>query len=310
MMRGLVAFSIGTVLLIWLVGAAAYLLSDRLGNFAALVFLPAMVIPFFLAYVGQHLSGGVGNPFRGLVWGGGGWIILIWVLGLVAAGAAVLIGLGLGWQSWDPGMSSFIELQIKQAGSDIPASQQGMLKIAGYVTAFTSPTIGVLIGAALGCLSTFPWYGWFLRRLLVLGRTRGVLITTALIFISGLAGGLVANPTMGDVPVIGKILLIGTMTVCLVPASVWIFLKSKSAVLPALAQAAFSGGLQGIMPFLSGGEPWLVAPAGVIVSAVALGAGLALWIWQDPGGQDLAVAGTGFDGSPLTPEQLAQMEHS
>jgi hypothetical protein len=54
---------------------------------------------------------------------------------------------------------------------------------------------------------------------------------------------------------------------------------------------------------------WLSAPQiGLAFSAGLLLLGIALWVWKDPGGQDLAVAAVAQDGTPLTPEMLRQAQ--
>jgi hypothetical protein len=83
----------------------------------------------------------------------------------------------------------------------------------------------------------------------------------------------------------------------------WVFLRTRSAVLTAIAQYSYYNGLSAMVPFLSDSQNLLMPPMGLIVGVGALLFGIGLWVWKDPGGEDLAIARVAFDGTPLTPEQ-------
>lgn len=311
MQRGIIIFVAVTVVAAWAFGLAAWALQDSMGRFAGLVMLPLAIIPMAAAFIAHRVTGAIGNPFRGLLWGHGGWFFGLWGLGLVAGLLVAVVSLGLSLQSYDPEMTDFVRFAVEQSaegGNAVPESQQGMFKIVGWITALGSPTVFVWFMAALLCLSTFPWLGWFGRRVLVHGRQSAVIALLVLYALTGAAGGLMENPQLGDAGVVLRLIVVGVFGMSSVPALLWIFLRTRSAVLPALAHASYTMALAAAMPFLAGGNPILVPPQGLLVSAVALLLGIALWIWKDPGGAELAVAGVAHDGTPLTPEALAQLE--
>ena len=93
-----------------------------------------------------------------------------------------------------------------------------------------------------------------------------------------------------------------------VPALLWLFFRTRSAVLPALAQASYQALFAGAMVLMSDRVSWLAPPNGLLAALGALLVGIALWVWKDPGGMDLAVAAVGFDGTPLTPEQVKALK--
>ncbi len=72
-----------------------------------------------------------------------------------------------------------------------------------------------------------------------------------------------------------------------------------------MAQASVYSGMSSAYMILSGENPLWGFPMGIVSQLVILAAGIALWVWQNPGGQDLAVAGVAYDGTLLTPEMLA-----
>lgn len=282
-----------------------------MGQFAGLVMLPLAIIPLAAAFIAHRLTGAIGNPFRGLLWGHGGWLIMLWGLGLVAGLLVAAVSIGLSFQSLDLEMGDFVRFAAEQSaeqGNALPESQQGMLKIGGWITALGSPTVGVWILAAFLCLSTFPWLGWFGRRMLVYGRQPTVIALLVLFGLTSAASGLLDNPQMGDASLLLRLIAVAFLGASSAPALLWIFLKTRSAVLPAMAHASYSMALAATMPFLAGGNPIITPPQGLLVSAVALAIGVALWVWQDPGGAELAVAGVAHDGTPLTPEALERLE--
>jgi hypothetical protein len=53
----------------------------------------------------------------------------------------------------------------------------------------------------------------------------------------------------------------------------------------------------------------LAPPTGIFCSMVAFFAGVALWVWKDPGGNELALGpepGAPIGAPPLPPEQTVQ----
>jgi len=313
MLRGMILFAVVSVVLIWLGGIAAYAAKDALGSYAGLLMIPFGVVPLIMAYVAHRFTGAVGNPFRGLVWGNTSWYFAAWLLGLLCGAIVVAIALGLKFAGWDTAMRDYIALiiaQSEQAGRSIPESAQGTLGISGWFTAFFSPTIGPWLLGAVGCLSTFPMLGWFYRRLLAFGRGPALWIILALFALAGASAGLIKNPQFGDTPVALRVVLMGFGDLAAVPAVLWIFLRTRSAVIPALAQASYSAAFQAVVPFLTDSNPVLAPPAGAVVGLGALLVGLALWLWKDPGGKELAVAAVAYDGTPLTPEDVAELKKS
>lgn len=312
MQRGMVIFIAITVICSWALGLAAFFLQDSLKQLAGIVMLPMLAIPVIAAFIAHRASGAVGNPFRGLVWGGGGWIFGVWLLGLLAALVTAAVSVGLNLQVIDFEMRDYIQFVVEQqeaAGRAVPAGSQPALKIGGWATLGGVPLIGIWFMAAMFCLGTFPWLGWLGRRLQVHGKAAAGWALAALFFITGMVGGLLENPIWADTGVVLRMLAMGLFSAAMTPAMWWLFLRTRSAVVPAVAQAGYMSMLQGLIPIMTAsGQPLLTPPQGVIVSLVALFAGVALWIWKDPGGKDLAVAAVAHDGTPLTPEMLEHLE--
>jgi len=105
---------------------------------------------------------------------------------------------------------------------------------------------GPWIGGAMGCLQTFAMLGWFGRRLLAMGRgvTVGVLIVVT--GLSSAAGGLMLQMQNPDITPTMGVLMLALMGVASIVIQLWLFLKTRSAVIPALAYATFSSGLAGM----------------------------------------------------------------
>ena len=123
-----------------------------------------------------------------------------------------------------------------------------MLRIFGWFTLLGSPVILVWFMTALICLSTFPWLGWFGRRLLVFGRATTVITLLVLSALTGMVGGLLENPQMSEMSTGIRVLVRGLYSASMTPALLWIFLRTRSAVLPALAQASYASALGGAAP--------------------------------------------------------------
>lgn len=310
MKRGLILFAVVSVLASWILGAAAWALKDTLGQFSGLVMLPLIAIPFLMAYVAHRVTGATGNPFRGLVWGNTSWYFAAWLLGLLAGLLVIVVTFGLKLATFDLAMTDYIAMVISAAekrGQPMPSAATGALSIGGWVTLAIAPTLGPWFGAAMGSLSTLPWFGWFGRRLLVWGRSSTTLWLMLLFMLSSVAGGFVENPAMGEMPLWLRLVLMAVQGFALVPAMLWVFLRTRSAVITALAQASYQAAFAAVMPIMSDANVLFAPSAGLLVALGALLAGIALWVWKDPGGKDLAVAGVAFDGTPLTPEQLAEV---
>lgn len=312
MKRGMVLFAVVVVAVAWLLAAGLLLTKDALKQTAGLWLVPLMVVPLIMAYVGHRASGATGNPFKGLTWGNTSWYFLTWIMGLLVAALAVAAGVGLGFNQLDPSMGSYIDMMARQAAQNAGgASSQDMatgMRFIGYGTAIAAPTILPWIGAIVGCLGTFPWYGWFFRRAMVGGRANAILIVMGISLVTSIVGGFADNPMLADAPLWVRLVINAAAGIAFVPAVAWIFLRTRSAVIPALAISSYQNGLAAATPFLSVEQPLFASPSGLMVSGVALAAGIALWVWKDPGGQDLAVAAVAHDGTPLTPEEAMQLD--
>lgn len=307
----MVLFAVLVVAVTWILGAVLLAAKDSLGEKSGLLLLPLMIVPLIAAYLSHSFSGAKGNPFKGLTWGNTSWYFLAWIAGLVVAAIAVVVAIGVGFNRIDPSMSSYLEMMAAQAAKRGAPSQQGMemgLKIVAWGTVFGAPTVLVFFGAALGCLGTFPWYGWFFRRAMVGGRANAITLVMVLSLVTGVVGGLADNPMWADTPLWGRLLMSGVAGLAFTPAAAWVFLKTRSAVLPAMAIISFQNGLAGATPLLSIEQPLFALPSGLVGSLIALAAGIGLWVWKDPGGMDLAVAAVAHDGTPLTPEDVSRME--
>lgn len=315
MKRGMIVFVVAVLVVTWLLGFLVYYMGEMLSGPAkgmvGLLMLPMLVLPLIMAYIAHRVSGALGNPFRGLTWGHTSWYFAAWLLALLGAALVLIASLGLSLVALDLEMSAFVRMTAEAAreqGTAVPEGQQGFLKITGMVTAFAAPTLGAWFGGAIGCLSTFPWFGWFARRMLVYGRSTTLWTLAVLFGLVGLTGGVAPNPLLEGYALPLKLLVMGLLAFATTPALLWIFLRTRSAVIPALAQAAYTTAFQGAQPILDVASPLLAPPTGVITALGALVIGIGLWVWKDPGGADLAVAAVAFDGTPLTPEELKTLE--
>ncbi len=313
--RGLWIFAIVNVIFVALVGAAFVLLEDQMGDYAGLIMLPLAIVPFIMAYVAHAASGAVGNPFRGLIWGRTWWYFATWLLALAGSLLVVVIMLGLGAARIDLAMEEFIRSIVavaeKRSGSPMPAEAMKFMSVQGWIQIVTAPTIGAWMLGALGCLASFPWFGWFGRRMLVYGRATTVWTLIAFYGIISSVGGLVTNPMdegWNALPVAVRIALAALMGLSTVPAALWLFLRTRSAALPALASASYQSAFAIASVLTAERIPLLAPPNGLLSALGALLIGVALWLWKDPGGMDLAVAGVAFDGTPLTPAQVQQLQ--
>ena len=307
MKRGLIAYAVVVILGSWVFSLSAWALQDTLKQWAGLVMLPMAVLPFIAAFVGHRVNGHIGSPFKGLVFGGAGWIFLTWFGGLVIGYFAALACIAIGIHGLDFGMNDYIAFTVEQAaaqGNEMPAEAQGFLKIGGYVTLFLMPLITVWFVAAFTCLTTFPMYGWFARRMLAYGRPAAILSLCGIGLLGSILVGLMDNPQMADTAIWQRMLAMALLGLAFVPAALWLMLKTRSAVVPAVAQASVMMALSGVVPVISNYNAFLGVPNGLLPSVIVLLAGIALWIWQDPGGKELVVADVAFDGTPLTPEMV------
>lgn len=308
---GLITFAVVVVVAAWAFSFAGYSFIDDLGNMAGLLMLPLVAVPFVMAFIGHRMTGAIGNPFRGLVWGQGNWWLLVLVAGFLAAGLTLIIGLGLKLMLWDPSMGDYIQMMqdmMREQGQELPPEAVKFLPLQGWFTMGGALLLGPWIGGAMGCLQTFAILGWFGRRLLAMGRgiTVGVLIVVT--GLSSAAGGLMLQMQNPDITPTMGVLILALMGIASIVVQLWLFLKTRSAVIPALAYATFSSGLAASQPFLADASPLLAPPNGLVASIVLLLLGVALWLMHDPGGDDLAVAAVAYDGTPLTPAQVARLE--
>jgi hypothetical protein len=315
MARALWVFVIVNVLAAALAGVALAMLQDKLGQFAGLIMLPIVIVPIVMAYVGHTVSGAPGNPFRGLVWGQTWWYFATWILGLLVAGLALLITFGLGAAGIDMTFSDYLravtEQAAKNSGQELPAAAMQTMSITAWATLISAPTIGAWIGGAVACLGSFAWLGWFTRRMLVYGRGTAVWTLIALYAATSTIGAISQNPMdqgWDALPLIARMSLMALAGMSAVPALLWLFFRTRSAVLPALAQASYQATFAGAMVLMSDRVSWLAPPNGLLAALGALLVGIALWVWKDPGGMDLAVAAVAIDGTPLTPEQVKALQ--
>jgi hypothetical protein len=315
MKRGLLIFAIVNVVLTALSGGVYIAVRDSLGVYAGLVMLPLAIVPFIMAYVAHSASGATGNPFRGLIWGQTWWYFAAWLLGILGSLLVTVIMLGLGAGKLDLGMTEFIQtvadVAAKRTGAPLPDQAMQFMSVQGWIQLITGPTIGAWMLGALGCLASFPWLGWFGRRMLVFGRAKALWALVAFYAITSCIAGLVANPmdvswnTLPELLRMGLAALVGLSSV---PAAFWLFLRTRSAALPALASASYQAAFAVAAVLTAERAPVLAPPNGLLVSLGALLIGMALWLWKDPGGMDLAVAAVAFDGTPLTPQQAQQLQ--
>lgn len=292
-------------------GGLAFALQEQMGQYVGFVFMPLGFVPLILAYL-LHKRDGGGGPFKGLVWGPTPWYWLLAAAGLGWGALVIGAQLALGLCGIDPEMGYYVQLQVDAAaemGQSIPDSARGALSISGWITFGGALLFGPWLGALFGSLSSFPLLGFALRRLLVKGRIPALLILMAYSALAASIAGLIDNPNLGDAQLPLRIALFAVYGLAGIPAMLWVFLKTRSAVLPALLTASYSSALTAATPFMSDYAQWLSsANGGLIASAGSLLLGLALWVWQDPGsGKELAAAAFGNDGTPLTPEQYERV---
>jgi hypothetical protein len=316
MPKGVVAYIVSLLAVTVLFSGAFWALQNaapaQMKGLVALLFILYGPIPLIIVQV-LHRREAAGNPYRGLVWGPTSWFFLLFLGGLLAGACVLLAQLALGLVHFDPHMQAYIELSreagTKSSGKELPASVDGTFAVVGMVTSIVALTLGPWFGAAFGSMITFPQYGWLGRRLLTRGRATAVLILMTLAVLTALSGGLIDNPQLGELSLPVRLGLYALTGLAAVPAAMWIFLKTRSAVLPALFGASYGAAMAAAFPFMADYASWLSNPQiGVASSGGLLLIGLALWVWQDPGGNDLAVAAVASDGTPLTPEMLARAE--
>jgi hypothetical protein len=309
MKKAMAVFVVGNLIGAVVIGALLALLPEKQQQYGGFLMMLLMPLPIVMAYIAHRTSGAPGNPFRGLVWGPASLYFLLWIAMVLLAVFAAFLNAGLGFAGFDPAMGDYTEMFAEQAaqgsGGSAPEGIEGMARIIGYSTMFAGPTIGAAFLTAAMCLATFPWLGWLYRRLLVQG-TAGATVTLALLWaLTSASAGLVDNPATDELSVPVRAGLSFLSTLLAVPAMSWLFLRTRSAVLPALAYSSYSTALGALAVVQSDVNQLLASQLGLVPLSVFGLAGIALWIWKDPGGRDLAVAAVAVDGTPLTPEQVS-----
>jgi hypothetical protein len=298
----------------WVLGITAWQVQQRLPveqqQWAGFILLPLLVVPWITVAILHRREASSGNAYQGLVWGPTAWYWLLYfgllAYGALVAGALILIG-GTGF---DPAMTDYVQRiadMSAEQGNEIPAEAMGTLKISGWVTAVGVPLFGPWLGTVFAALPTFPLLGWLARRLLVKGRATTFLILAGLQMIVSASTALIFNPQQLDVPELPlRMGLIAVASAAGLPLMLWIFYRTRSVVLAVLAVQSYVCGYSALTPFFTDSPQWLSAPTGLAASVGSLLLGIALWVWKDPGGAELAVAGVAQDGTPLSPAMLAQ----
>lgn len=293
MQRELTTFVASVLLASGLAVAAALALPEQPPYLRSLPLIFLAPLPLILVYVLHRRTGEPGSPFRGLTWGPTPWFFLVWLGGIALATLALVITVGLNIGQFDPGMQDYIALNRaaaeEQTGESMGSAADGTFRVVGMVTAIAAPTIGAWISAVIMCLSTFPWLGWYYRRIMPAGRMSAIGMLMLLWLAFGAASGMAENPYLSAAPIWVRVLLTAVGSAAAVPALVWLFLRTRSAVIPALALASYQAALAGGSVFLSGADPTLAPPTGIIGAVLMLLAGIGLWVWREPGGADLAV---------------------
>lgn len=285
--------------------AAAYAIGDKAGQMGGLVLAPLAAVPMLACWLANKQIPERRPLFGGLVWGGS-WIFGAWLIGLLAGLASVVLAIGLGAMAFDPSMATMLEIAKNQAlenGGEFPESAVGITRMVLAITSFTGPTIGVVFAAALGCLGTFPWLGWFGRRVLALGRGKALGSLLLLWAVAGIAGAFAPMPKGIDIgmslPL--RMAVNALMGACMALPMLWLFLRTRSAVVPAIFQASLQGAASLAMYYGADVNFMLAPPSGLLLAAVTLCAGIALWVWKDPGGETLAIR----PGAPVAPADAA-----
>ena len=300
----------------WVLGGLVWLLQNSLTGqakgLAGLLFLFVAVIPFATVFF-IHRSQAAGNAYAGLVWGPTGWYWLLYLGGFLLAALVLGAQLAIGALHIDPTMGDYIAMNkaaaLKSSGQKLPDSVNGTFVIVGWVTAWSALILGPWLGTAFGALGVFPQYGWLARRLMVRNRAFACIMLMLISAGIGVTAGLLDNPQMGDLSLPARMALFALTALAPVPATFWVFLRTRSAVLAAMVSAAYGAGMTASFPFVSDYAVWLSSPQGGVASAAGiLLLGIGLWVWQDPGGQDLTVAAVAQDGTPLTPAMLQQAQ--
>ncbi len=299
MNRGLIVFSALVIVCSWICGGAAWALQDALGlPMARLLLLPANLIPLAAAFACQHLSRQPGQPFNGLRFGSLGWLLLAWLGGLAWGYLAAVICVGSGLDRFDPSLRSYVAAVLD--GPRFYGMEQDYLETYMYLGVrqlYLPPLLHVWFYAAYLCLFTFPLLGWFAKRLAANGAWRAMLVTAVVVSLAAAAAGLPENPALPGALLWQRLLFIAVPGACAIPGAFWLLLRSRSAVVPALALAAVWMALAGALPLVAGGSPLLGLPCGLLPAVLVLLAGIGLWLWQDPGSQQLVVADTAHSGA-------------
>jgi hypothetical protein len=314
MPRGVWTYIIVSLVASWGLGILAFLAQQSFPKdakqFAGFIFLPLIAVPMLTVWILHRQQASSGNPYAGLVWGPTSWYWLLY-FGLLAY-AAVVVGavIVVGGASFDPKMGGYIEnakAMMEAQGKSLPSGAEGTLVISGWATLGFAALFGPWFGAAISCLTGFPLLGWLNRRLLVKGRAYAFAVLAVFSMLVTASVGLLDNPQLGELGLPVRMALFALSSLAALPLNLWVFYRTRSVVLAMLAVQTYLSGQAALSPFLADTATWLTsAQIGVAVSAGLLLLGVALWVWKDPGGQELAVAAVAQDGTPLTPEMLEQ----
>ncbi len=291
--------------------AAVYILAADNPTAGQLSGLGLAVLVFVLAFVAHRTSDAIGNPFNGLVLGSFKHIFLVWLGGLLLGFLSVGIAIGLGFVSIDPDMNYFLQMSAEQAskgGRAVSAADLAPMKVFFQIMALAGALVGPFLTAAFISLAFYPVYGWLGRRLLVRGLPYTFMVLGAYGTIGTMIAAFAPNPMIEEPNLalalpITALYGLGLTAVCL-----WLFLVSNSAVVPALAFAAFNGAFGACQLYYADPAAHMVPPMGAADLVVLLLVAVGLWLIKVPETKHMEVAAVGFDGSSLTSAQVAELD--
>jgi hypothetical protein len=310
MQKGINFFMTAYAVVILASGGLVYMFSDN-PQVAPFILLGMLVLVFALPYIAHGQSGAVGNPFNGLVLGSFKHIFLVWLLGILLGGLAIGIAVGLGFTGIDPDMNNFLAFTAEQAskgGQTVTVEQMRSSKIVFEIMGAMGVLIGPFFLAAMISMSFFAVYGWLGRRLLVRGLPYTFMVLAGFGLLSSMASGLMANPMYETHNPMLALPLAAVYGVLVTAVGLWLFLVSNSAVVPALALAAFSGIMDAAKMYFADAQQYMVPPMGLSDILVLLIVAMALWMSRVPGTKHMEVAAVAFDGTSLNSAQLASLE--
>jgi len=215
------------------------------------LFIPALSAVIARALSGEQLKKG------GLKLGSLKNIALAWTIGVGAALFTFFAPIFLGVGTIDPSYSKFTEL-ISQVGGTIPENPPQFFALMSIM----SLTVFIFPAAILAFGEEFGFRGYLLQKLLKLGRFKAL-------FITGLIWGIWRIPLYSLTESLSLLNISSLLMVALLLGTIlgWLYLRSMSIWVPALASAAYQTS-QAIYSLITDIAPEIIEISGILVLAL------------------------------------------